>query len=123
MSSYNHVITRTHRWPYGPCYSQQSDSVKACVHPSVRRSVGPSVCDAFAFRPSRSDICRVCMALLNFKLLIYFLTQRYYTLLYAIIRYYTFCRIVAAVHKIEEEGEKELNGVKKILRVTKVRLG
>ena len=30
------------------------------VRPSVRRSVGPSVCrNAFAFRPTRSDICRV----------------------------------------------------------------
>ena len=34
-----------------------NDAKSVC--PSVRPSVGPSVCNAFAFRPSRSDVCRV----------------------------------------------------------------
>ena len=32
---------------------------EATIRALVRRSVGPYVCNAFAFRPTRGDLCRV----------------------------------------------------------------
>ena len=53
---YGWTITQMVFWP-------DEATPRACVRPlvrwSVRPSVGPSVCSAFAFRPTRSDICRV----------------------------------------------------------------
>ena len=41
----------------GPCfYLRRSDSIRGCVRPSVGRLVRGWVGDAFAFRPSRSDL-------------------------------------------------------------------